>query len=321
VAKLEVDDVTGDPIGVERAKVFLVARFDQVVSNVTLLGEGDWSKAFSFQVGGRDFVVRFGAYGEDFEKDRRAMAFAGPFLPVPNVIEIGEAFGGAFAISERHFGLFLGEIDLESYRRLAPNLLRLFDALRDVRVDQSASAEWPADAAKHLSWQEWMASSVEDDGNPRVGGWRSELAKDEEIEDLYVRGAKALNSRLVDCPNELHLVHGDLLNRNVLVSDDAQRLEAVFDWGCSVYGDFLYDVAWFTFWAPWNPGLDALGFLDVYTSHVKDIGLEVPDLDERLACYELQIGLSHLAYNTVTNDPAERVLVAKRTEEVLARSS
>ena len=313
--------MTDDPIDVEKATTFIDAHFDEVVSNVTLLGEGDWSKAFALRVGGRELVVRFGAYGEDFEKDRHAATFAGPFLPIPRVLEIGEALGGAFAISERHDGLFLEQLDLKSFQRLTPNLLRLFDALREVHIDQSASAEWPADPAQHLSWREWLSSSVEDDGNPRVGGWRNELAKDEEIDELYVRGVKALNSRLVDCPNELHLVHGDLLNRNVLVSPDAQRVEAVFDWGCSVYGDFLYDVAWFTFWAPWNPGLDALGFLNSFESHTKDIGLEVPDFEARLACYELQIGLSHLAYNTVMNDPRERVLVAKRTEEVLARSS
>jgi hygromycin-B 4-O-kinase len=147
------------------------------------------------------------------------------------------------------------------------------------------------------------------------------LAEDADIEALYVRGVKALNDRLVDCPNELHLVHRDLLNRNVLVSFDALRLEAVFDWGCSVYGDFLYDVAWFTFWAPWFPALDALDFRTVFKSHAQNIGLEVPNFEDRLACYEVQIGLNHLAYNTVMNDPLERVRVAKRTEEVLAQKS
>ena len=43
---------------------------------------------------------------------------------------------------------------------------------------------------------------------------------------------------------------------------DASRLEAVFDWGCSLAGDFLYEVAWFTFWAPWYPALDAIDLPD-----------------------------------------------------------
>ena len=75
--------------------------------DVSELGGGDWSRAFAFRLGGRDLVARFGAYGEDFAKDRQAMAFAGPDLPVPEVLETGSALGGAYAISQRCFGQFL----------------------------------------------------------------------------------------------------------------------------------------------------------------------------------------------------------------------
>ena len=57
--------------------------------DVAELGGGDWSRAFSFQLDGRDLVARFGRYGEDFAKDQQAMAFAGPDLPVPEVLETG----------------------------------------------------------------------------------------------------------------------------------------------------------------------------------------------------------------------------------------
>jgi thiamine kinase-like enzyme len=39
-----------------------------------------------------------------------------------------------------------------------------------------------------------------------------------------------------------HLVHSDLLHYNVLVAAD--RVTAVLDWGSSLYGDFLFDLAW-----------------------------------------------------------------------------
>ena len=44
------------------------------------------------------------------------MAFAGPDLPVPKVLEVGDALGGAYAISERHFGLFLEKLDEPRWR-------------------------------------------------------------------------------------------------------------------------------------------------------------------------------------------------------------
>jgi len=310
--------VTAEPVDLEKARLFLGDYFGEAVSDVSLVGEGAWSKAFGFLRDDRNFIIRFGKYAEDFEKDRYAATFTSTYLPIPKVLDVGSAYGGAFAISERHAGLFLERLDAESTVRLTPNLLRLFDALRDVPIDQDGSSEWPTNPARHLSWEEWLCTSVEDDDNPRVGGWRGDLAKDAEIEELYVRGVKALNSRVKDCPRALHLVHGDLLNRNVLVSTDAQRIEAVFDWGRSVYGDYLYDVAWFTFWGPWHEGLRALDFRTVFREHTSDVGLDVSDYEERLACYELQIGLTHLAYNTVINDLVERDRVARRIDVVLA---
>src|ERR1700756_4331826 len=59
------------------------------------------------------------------------------------------------------------------------------------------------------------------------------------------------------CPERRDLVHGHLLHGNVLVNPDAGRVEAVLSWKCSVRGDFLFDAAWCSFWAPWHPGIAA----------------------------------------------------------------
>jgi aminoglycoside phosphotransferase (APT) family kinase protein len=305
-------------IDISMATSFLVAHYGGAALDVILLGEGAWSRAFGFRANGHDLVARFGAYREDFEKDQYAFKFAGPDLPVPMVIEVGQAFDGAFAISERCFGSFLELLDFEPLCRLLPSLLRLFDAMREFPVDQAVSVRWPPNPRQHLTWHEWLASSVVDEGNPRVGGWRGDLAKIVELDELFDRGVDVLHSLVEYCPSELHLIHGDLLNRNVLVNDDALRLEAVFDWGCSMYGDFLYDIAWFTFWAPWYPGVAALDVRTLVQTHFREIELDVPNFTKRLACYELQIGLTHLAYNTLIKSPDARLEVAQRTEQVLS---
>ena len=92
-----------------------------------------------------------------------------------------------------------------------------------------------------------------------------------------------------------HLVHADLLHGNVLVAGD--RITAVLDWGCSLYGDFLYDVAWMTFWAPWHPGVACVDIATAARSHLTAIGADVVDYDRRLHCCMLHIGLDHIAYN------------------------
>jgi hygromycin-B 4-O-kinase len=305
-------------VGLDQAAAFLAERYAGRAGHVARLGGGAWSRAYSFELGAQPLVARFGAYGEDFEKDRAAMAFAGPDLPVPAVLEVGAAFGGSYAISERHFGAFIESLDQTRLERLMPALLRALDALRLVPVPSGASPVWPAgDAALPMSWRDWLIVTLEDHEGGRVSGWRARLAESAGLANLFVAGEQELRALLPCCPELRHVIHLDLLNRNVLVSEDGARLEAVFDWGCSAYGDFLYDVAWLTFWAPWHPALDAVGFRDVVTRHYQRAALAVPLMAERLRCYELHIGLVHLAYCTFARQDDERQQVARRMTQLL----
>ena len=145
-------------------------------------------------------------------------------------------------------------------------------------------------------WRDWLRSGLVNQPGERVSGWAAILAGSAALSELFTAGERELSSLLQACPEIRHVVHGDLLNRNVLVEPDGSRLTAVFDWGCSVWGDFLYEAAWFTFWAPWHPGLAAIDFRSVIRGHYRAAGVEVPRFGERLRCYELHIGLTHLAY-------------------------
>src|SRR5512143_3937317 len=126
---------------IEDAARFLTERYGLDVTEVALLGAGDWSRAFSFRLAGRELVARFGAHVEDFRKDQKATAFASPDLPVPPVLEIGEALGGFYAISERRFGIFLEELDEAGWRAVIPALTRGLDALRYVQPP-GAGVDW-----------------------------------------------------------------------------------------------------------------------------------------------------------------------------------
>src|SRR4051794_18931487 len=83
------------------ATEFLAKYHGAPVSGVELLRGGFWSAAYGYSVADRDLVVRFGQLREGFEMDRAAMAFVRPGLPIPDVLDVGDAFGGAFAISTR----------------------------------------------------------------------------------------------------------------------------------------------------------------------------------------------------------------------------
>ncbi|HYX51247.1 MAG TPA: phosphotransferase, partial [Ktedonobacteraceae bacterium] len=103
------------------------------------------------------------------------------------------------------------------------------------------------------------------------------------------------------CPEERSLVHSDLLNRNVLTS--AGTITAVLDWGSSFYGDALYDVAWFSFYEPWFPQFQELQVSQRLLEDFKaDPYMNTIDLDARLLCYQLDIGIGSITYNAFKKD-------------------
>lgn len=300
--------MNGKPVLLGDAAGFLDERYAGQARDVAELGGGDWSRAFSFRLAGRDLVARFGFYGEDFAQDQRAMAFAGPDLPVPEVLETGLALGGAYAISQRCYGVFLETLDEAGWRRLLPALVRALDTLRQLPAPAPAGGG---------SWREWLWSGLDDRPGERVSGWRAILAGQPGLSELFATAQRAFSGLLDACPEIRHVLHLDLLNRNVLVAPDASRLTAVFDWACLACGDFLYEAAWFTFWAPWHAGLAAIDFRSVTRGHYAATGVEVARFSERLRCYELHIGLTHLAYCAFAGRDDDLRAVAWRTRELL----
>lgn len=313
--------VDGAPSGVDRAAAtaFLAARFGGADGlRVASLGAGAWSRAYGFSHAGRDYVIRFGARREDFDRDRIAAGFSSPALPVPRVVAIGAAYGGFFAITERATGTFLEDADATGMRRVLPALLAALDAMRD--VDLSASVGYglvgETGNAPFPTWQAALLDIARDDPASRIHGWRARLAASPDgaaaFDAAYARMA-ALAAR---CPDARHVIHSDLLNRNVLIADD--RITAVFDWGCMMVGDFLYDLAWLTFWAPWYPAWRGIDFTAAVLRHAHAIGLPLPDFETRLRCYALHIGLAHFAYNAFLGTWSAYAQVVARTMAIIS---
>ncbi len=285
------------PVDEARAESFLRGRFGGDVSGVSTVVQGEWSRAFAFGRGDREYIVRFSPLVEDFAKDRLAAAYSSPDLPIPRVVEIGEVFGGYYAISERARGAYLDALDGAGMKALLPALFRALDAAR--LADLSATrgfGGWGAHGrAAHPTWPDALLDVGADRPTDRVSGWRARLAESSTGLGPFEEAFERFRSLVADVPSDRHLIHGDLLNHNVLV--DGGRVTAVFDWGCGMYGDFLYDVAWFSFWSPWYPSWQDIDFVAEAARHYESIGLAVPDFARRIRCYELYIGLGALAYS------------------------
>jgi hygromycin-B 4-O-kinase len=284
----------------EEAHRFLAAHHRGPVDSLERLSGGFWASAFGYSFGGAELVARFGRDRSWFEVDAAAHAFRSPELPVPRVVALGDAFDSlSFAISERAEGMFLEDAsDTPSLTKLVRSLLRGLRAAPEVDTD--------------YTWRDWLLGGLDPAG--RNGPLLERIASDERVAPVAKRAEAAFRTLLDACPERRDLVHGDLVHKNVLVAPDLSQVKAVFSWKCSARGDALFDAAWLAFWSPWFPGI---GALDVWA--LADDGS--PDASTRFACYQLQIGLTHLCWYTQIDDAENLVRCAARLDGLLEASS
>lgn len=303
---------------VAAASAFLATRFSQV-ADVELIGGGEWSQAFSFRDGSRELVVRFGAHVEDYQKDELAYRYAGPDLPIPRVIEIGDAFGAHYAVSERRYGEPLDQLDRAGLEASLPSILRFLDTLRLADISNTSGyGMWTPDGdAPFATWRDCLLAVRDDAVYPRSQGWRATLEARPADLEVFEEGYRQLESLADSVGEARHLVHEDLVGDNVRLSDG--QVTAVVDWGNARYGDFLYDLARLTFWVPWYPAWRDVDIVGAARAHYASIGLDVRAFEERLHACQIYIGLEAQAYNVFTERWDELVKSGQRTLE-LARS-
>ncbi len=291
---------------IEAVHEWLQKRFGKGVSVPEPLSGGFWSAAFAFKVEAEDLVIRFNRSPEGFAIDQAAMRFRQAGVPVPVVTETGTALDLAYAISHRKRGMFLED----SSPGQAPHVkILLADLFRCMRTVPPENVEW-YQAGISRSWHEYLSRSL----SPNL-----ELGSRQTVRAVYQEASDRIAELLPLCPERRDLVHADLLHQNVLISTDADKIEAVFSWKCSCFGDFLYDIAWCTHWSPWHPGIAAA---DVF-SLVRDaddldaaVRLHLP---ERHHCYELHIAVSHIAWYLSTNDEENLSLLIEELAKILDR--
>lgn len=296
------------------AERFLGKRFGSTLESVAPVPyQGVWSSAFAFARDGQRFVIRFTPYRDDIDRDLMAGRFASADLPVPEILETGEAFDGHFAVTRFVEGRHLDTLDEREMRAALPSLLAAIDAMR--RVDTSGFhgfGGWDATGrGSHATWRGWLLAVREERVVRDLPPWQARMAASSTGTAMFDRAFEVLTGLVEQCPEDQSLIHNDLLHFNVLVA--AGRVTAVLDWGSSLLGDFLYDLAKFAFFAPWYPKWSAIDFEREGESFFGAAGARVPSFNVRMRCYQVHIGLEHQSWYASTGEWAHLDKAARRT--------
>ncbi len=230
---------------------FLVARLGADPSSIEALRPGEWSSVYAIRRGGDELVVRFSPYRDDFEKDRAVAEWSGLDLPVPPVLEIGDALGHSYAVTPRVRGEPLEGLDEARTSTILPRLFAALDAVRAIDLSSTRGfGGWSVrDGGLYPGWRDALLASEESVPPGRGAGWRERLESSPVGAGPFDEAQACLSELVAYCPEVRHLIHDDLMNGNVLV--EGGRITAVLDWGSSKFGDPLYDVASLVFWSPW----------------------------------------------------------------------
>ena len=290
----------------ELVTTFLKEKFDNTITQIEFLKGGESSQAFAFQSKGEGFVIRVNSNEQNFEKDKYvAEHFASKQIPAPRIIEIGKFDEKLFyAISEKALGATVDNFSESEYQKILPEMLSILDAIHAVDIhDTTGYGKWSQNngQGEDDSWKEAVLSvnMYVKDGN---------LFKTSFLEKDIWDTVYSEIERLVEfCPEERYLIHSDYGGDNVV--SDGEKVTGVLDWASSRYGDFIYDIAWLSFWPVKNDPQKVVE--NIY----RNKGIQ--DFEERLLCYKLRIGLGSLSFYAYSEQKDKYDSIKERTLSLL----
>jgi len=271
----------------ELVLTFLKSNFAPDVQSLTAIKEGETSQAFSFSSESGEFVIRVHSTKHGSDKDRYAHNhFSSQRIPIPRTFQIGQLEDKFYYwITEKAEGKIIAHFEKEEIRKLIPELIGVLDSIHGFDIGDTQFGDWEVDGkASETSWKNYLLKLVKE-----FEGYENKSPESILLESEVVKKILARYKQLIDhCPNIRHLVHGDYGFNNLL--SDGKRITGVIDWELSKYGDFLYDVAWLSFWET------TLDYGDIFLKHYQERNISVANFHERILCYKLHVGLGALSF-------------------------
>ncbi|MCH8062075.1 MAG: phosphotransferase [Chloroflexi bacterium] len=293
-------------------------RFGQSVERLAPVGTGQISSAFSFSVAGKDYIVRFntGKMAMAFGKDQLiAERLASSGIPVPPILHRGTFDGLLFAISLKYPGVPLDELEPSDYRRVIPAVIETLDTIHRIDISDTQNYGLFDDRGAGLfpSWADYLLDVANEESEEGFyGKWHWMFDETFVDREFFDRIYEQMRSLLKYCPEERFLVHADYAFGNVLAEDG--KITAVLDWANSVYGDFLYDVAWL------DIGYPDADYRSLFEQYYRDRGRSMPHYAERLVCYQCYICLDSMRWYGMSGKLSDYEWMRRRILKILEQN-
>ncbi|MBI5929031.1 MAG: aminoglycoside phosphotransferase family protein [Chloroflexi bacterium] len=303
-------------IALEAVQSLLVEFLGDRVTDIAPIAEGQISRVFACMAAGQGYIIRFAEPNvSGFQKEQFLFTQLTPQQPrlqekVAPPIHLGHFGDYEFIITRRLAGQPLTSLTPAEYQVVLPSLIETHYLIQRIDVGATAGYGHVDNDGQGLfdSWPAFILDVREEqDESLFYGKWHHMF------DDTFLNRAQfdtffaKMEGLLTFCPSDRWLIHGDYGFDNVLALDG--RVTGVIDWSIK-YGDFLMDIG---FLQLWTPDIDYAALVRAY---YQGQGLEIPNLTERVRCYELYVGLEAMKFFAKTNQQPAYEFVCKRLTDI-----
>lgn len=291
---------------------FLKDNFSNTISKPDSIVGGEGSQAFSFVQNGKGYVIRINKHHTlGFKKDEYAfLNFSKYGVPIPEIIQIGKIDSQyRYCISVRAEGETLNSMPAEYSLQLVPAIFDQLEKIHAVDVcNTTGYGKWDEDGVGGSgTWEERLLNV---DEYVKASSEKPSLFETSFLEkEVWDKLLNRMASLFKFCPREKYLVHGDYGFGNILANE--MTITGIIDWEASMYGDFLFDVAWLNFWSR------KIDFVKSYKERYESRDVQISDCDERILCYMIYIGLRTLSFYAYSNQEEKYIKLKERINSLI----
>jgi len=269
-------------ISTEKLNDLIAKNFGRQPKDLLLVGRGEISTTYSFGVGSKKYIIRLAGKDTGFKNDRFIAKFSSDKLYIPATLYMGRIEDNFYSITQKCPGHLIDDFDYNNRVNLLSDFIKVTHHFHSLSIN-STSGFGPLD----------------DNGNGVFNSWLDFLSNLSQgsssfwPRDYFFRQNQKIIISLKFIPSIRQLVHGDYGFNNVFASHGS--ISGIIDWSDAKYGDFVYDIAYLSFW---SKSIDySKVFFNFYRSQDQ---LDLSNFFHRFYCYTIHAALSLLNYYSVT---------------------